>query len=85
MKIRQNYNQYIGIEIFAIVFFAISDICKNSLTNKFQSTASFTLYKSNLWSFQVDKDDGIRENTTMERLAKLRPAFVPDGSTTAGN
>ncbi|KAF9901626.1 3-ketoacyl-CoA thiolase with broad chain length specificity, partial [Lobosporangium transversale] len=31
----------------------------------------------------VSKDDGIRADTTLEKLAKLRPAF--DGATTAGN
>uniref|UniRef100_A0A3B3SJX5 Acetyl-CoA acyltransferase 1 n=1 Tax=Paramormyrops kingsleyae TaxID=1676925 RepID=A0A3B3SJX5_9TELE len=33
----------------------------------------------------VSKDDGIRPGTTVEGLAKLKPAFKPDGSTTAGN
>ncbi|EDV27189.1 expressed hypothetical protein [Trichoplax adhaerens] len=33
----------------------------------------------------VDTDDGIRKGTTMETLAKLKPAFNKDGSTTAGN
>ncbi|KAJ8276982.1 hypothetical protein GJAV_G00070090 [Gymnothorax javanicus] len=33
----------------------------------------------------VTKDDGIRASTTLEGLRKLRPAFKPDGSTTAGN
>ena len=33
----------------------------------------------------VDKDDGIRANTTAEGLAKLKPAFQKGGSTTAGN
>ncbi|XP_028263023.1 3-ketoacyl-CoA thiolase, peroxisomal [Parambassis ranga] len=33
----------------------------------------------------VTKDDGIRAGTTLEGLRKLRPAFKPDGSTTAGN
>ncbi|XP_026871987.2 3-ketoacyl-CoA thiolase A, peroxisomal-like [Electrophorus electricus] len=33
----------------------------------------------------VSKDDGIRPGTTAEGLAKLRPAFKEDGSTTAGN
>lgn len=33
----------------------------------------------------VDKDDGIRPGTTAEKLAKLRPAFDDEGSTTAGN
>lgn len=32
----------------------------------------------------VSKDDGIRAGTTLEGLRKLRPAFKPDGSTTAG-
>ncbi|XP_033479808.2 3-ketoacyl-CoA thiolase, peroxisomal [Epinephelus lanceolatus] len=33
----------------------------------------------------VTKDDGIRAGTTLAGLQKLRPAFKPDGSTTAGN
>ncbi|EGD79080.1 Acaa1a protein [Salpingoeca rosetta] len=33
----------------------------------------------------VVEDDGIRPQTTAEKLGKLRPAFKPDGSTTAGN
>lgn len=33
----------------------------------------------------VDKDEGIRSETTMETLAKLRPAFGKDGKLTAGN
>lgn len=33
----------------------------------------------------VDTDEGVRAETTMESLAKLRPAFVPDGTITAGN
>ncbi|MCH8813765.1 MAG: acetyl-CoA C-acetyltransferase [Chloroflexi bacterium] len=33
----------------------------------------------------VDKDEHIRGGTTAEVLAKLRPAFAPDGSVTAGN
>ena len=32
-----------------------------------------------------DKDELIRRDTTLEALAKLRPAFTPDGSVTAGN
>jgi len=32
----------------------------------------------------VDQDDGVREGTTMEALAKLAPAFSKDGTTTAG-
>jgi acetyl-CoA acyltransferase 1 len=33
----------------------------------------------------VDKDEGIRANSTLEGLGKLKPAFTPTGSTTAGN
>ncbi|MCJ1367948.1 hypothetical protein MMC16_007084 [Acarospora aff. strigata] len=33
----------------------------------------------------VTKDDGIRDNATAASLAKLKPAFKPDGSSTAGN
>jgi len=33
----------------------------------------------------VDRDDGVRANTTMEGLAKLKPAFKKGGVTTAGN
>jgi acetyl-CoA C-acetyltransferase len=33
----------------------------------------------------VDRDEGIRGDTTAETLAKLKPAFRPDGTVTAGN
>ena len=33
----------------------------------------------------VTRDEGIRPGTTMETLAKLKPAFVPDGKVTAGD
>ncbi len=33
----------------------------------------------------VDKDEGPRGDTTLEALAKLKPAFDPTGSVTAGN
>jgi acetyl-CoA acyltransferase len=36
-------------------------------------------------TFLQDFDDGIRENTTVEGLANLRPAFAASGSVTAGN
>ena len=32
----------------------------------------------------ISVDDGIRPNTNMTDLAKLKPAFKKDGSTTAG-
>jgi acetyl-CoA acetyltransferase family protein len=33
----------------------------------------------------LPRDESIREGTTVEKLAALRPAFRPDGSITAGN
>jgi len=33
----------------------------------------------------VSVDEGIRRDVTIEGLAKLKPAFTPDGTTTAGN
>lgn len=33
----------------------------------------------------VDKDEGIRPSTTLAGLAKLKAAFKPGGTTTAGN
>jgi acetyl-CoA acyltransferase len=33
----------------------------------------------------VDADEGIRPDSTVETLAKLKPAFKPDGKITAGN
>lgn len=36
-------------------------------------------------NFTVDTDEGVREDTTLEALAKLKPAFKSDGVVTAGN
>lgn len=36
-------------------------------------------------SYVVDTDDGVRADTSMEALAKLKPAFALGGSVTAGN
>ncbi|KAF9087251.1 3-ketoacyl-CoA thiolase with broad chain length specificity [Mortierella sp. GBA35] len=33
----------------------------------------------------ISQDDGIRDGVTFESLSKIRPAFLDDGSTTAGN
>jgi acetyl-CoA C-acetyltransferase len=32
-----------------------------------------------------DTDEGVRRDTTMEKLARLKPVFVKDGTVTAGN
>jgi acetyl-CoA acyltransferase len=36
-------------------------------------------------SFRFDTDEGPREDTTKEALARLNPAFMPGGTVTAGN
>jgi acetyl-CoA acyltransferase len=36
-------------------------------------------------SFIVDTDDGVRTDTSIESLSKLKPAFAAGGSVTAGN
>ncbi|MEV6975215.1 thiolase family protein [Kitasatospora sp. NPDC093806] len=33
----------------------------------------------------VSQDEGIREDTSLEKLARLKPAFRPNGTVTAGN
>lgn len=33
----------------------------------------------------LDRDENIRPDTTLEKLAALKPAFVPEGTVTAGN
>ncbi|HEY7476760.1 MAG TPA: acetyl-CoA C-acyltransferase [Actinomycetota bacterium] len=33
----------------------------------------------------VDRDEGVRPDTSVEALAELAPAFTPDGTVTAGN
>ncbi len=34
---------------------------------------------------ELARDEGVRPNSTLESLAKLKPAFRPDGTITAGN
>ena len=36
-------------------------------------------------SWTVDQDEGVRRDTTLEALGKLRPVFAKNGSVTAGN
>lgn len=39
--------------------------------------------KKKEWIF--DKDEGVKQDSTIEKLSKLRPAFKKDGTVTAGN
>src|SRR3954451_2451914 len=34
---------------------------------------------------ELERDEGIRADSSLERLGKLKPAFVKDGTVTAGN
>jgi len=34
---------------------------------------------------ELERDEGIREDTSLEKLVKLKPAFAEDGTVTAGN
>ncbi len=44
------------------------------------------VFEDGSWrSVTVDRDDGPRADTSLEKLAALRPAFDPTGSVTAGN
>jgi acetyl-CoA acyltransferase len=46
---------------------------------------SFENGKLNVQEFVFDTDEGVRPDTSLETLAKLRPAFHVQGSVTAGN
>jgi len=48
-------------------------------------TTSITNEKGETQQITVTEDDGIRGDTTLEGLSKLKPAFKKDGGTTAGN
>jgi acetyl-CoA acyltransferase len=47
---------------------------------------STRVFEDGAWrNVTVDRDDGPRADTSLEKLAALRPAFDPTGSVTAGN
>src|SRR5919199_445999 len=41
--------------------------------------------KAHTRRFTFDSDEGVRRDTTLEALAKLKPVFVANGTVTAGN
>ena len=47
--------------------------------------AAVTVPQRKGYALRVDADEGIRPDTTAESLGKLRGAFEPDGTITAGN
>ncbi len=52
---------------------------------KFQDEISPVHIETKKGSFIVEKDEGPRADTSIEKLAKLKPAFRKDGTVTAGN
>ncbi len=52
---------------------------------RFKSQIVPITIKSRKGDVVVDADEHLKPNTTMESLAKMRPAFKKDGSVTAGN
>ena len=53
--------------------------------NKFQDEIVPFTIKGRKGDTVVDRDEHIREGATPEGMARLRPAFTPDGTVTAGN
>jgi 3-oxoadipyl-CoA thiolase len=49
------------------------------------SAGSFAAEVVPVAGVELARDEGIRADTSLERLARLAPAFRPDGSVTAGN
>jgi acetyl-CoA acyltransferase len=49
---------------------------------RYVQTARGTFIKETVW---IDQDDGIRTDTTFEKLAGLNPVFAAGGTVTAGN
>lgn len=52
---------------------------------KFKAELAPVILKGKKGDTVIDTDEPIRRETTLEALAKLAPAFEPDGSVTAGN
>jgi acetyl-CoA C-acetyltransferase len=52
---------------------------------KFKTEITPVILKGKKGDTVIDTDEPIRRETTLEALAKLAPAFEPDGSVTAGN
>ncbi|MFV0372627.1 acetyl-CoA C-acyltransferase [Microbacterium sp.] len=61
------------------------EIAAESHARAATSTASGRLRRELAAMPELDHDEGVRPDTTMERLAGLRAAFAADGSITAGN
>lgn len=52
---------------------------------KWETVSSAAIDGPGLPSVRLDHDESIRRDSSLERLARLRPAFEDDGTVTAGN
>lgn len=59
--------------------------CEAIAADQFKDEIVPVVIKGRKGDTVVDTDEGPRPGTTIEALAKLRPAFKPDGIVTAGN
>ena len=59
--------------------------CKAIESGRFKEEIVPVIIKGRKGDTVVDTDEGPRPDTTVEGLAKLKPAFKPDGIVTAGN
>ena len=58
---------------------------KAQAAGKFDKEIVPVVIKNKKGDITVDKDEGVRADTTMETLGALRPVFKKDGQVTAGN
>lgn len=64
---------------------ALSHKRAEAARNKFAEEIVAVEISTRKGTITIDKDEHIKANTTVDSLAKLRPAFIKDGTVTAGN
>jgi len=75
------------LEAFAVDSHKKADIAQkkgNFVSEIVPIKAKFTMKDGSIKDVLADRDTGIRANSSVEALAKLKPAFGKDGVTTAG-
>lgn len=80
----ENISEKYGIKREQMDAFALASHAKASAAQKAGRFAE-EMVPFEVLGKVVDKDDGVRPETTMESLAKMKPAFKDTGSTTAAN
>lgn len=72
-------------EVDEVAFYSHKRAAVATMNNIFQSEIVPIEVKTRKGTTVLDKDEGIRPDTTLQTLANLRPAFTSDGILTAGN